>query len=199
MQLCGSLSILWHCLSWEWNENGPFQSCGDCWVFQICCHISGTSTTSFFRIWNSLTGIPSPPLALFTVMLPRTHLTLHSRMSGSRWVITPLWLSKSWRSFLYSSVYPWHFYLISSASVRTIPFLSFFCAHLCMKCSFGISSFLEEIFSPSHSIVFLYFFALITEEGFLISAYSSLELCIQMDTSFLFSFALSFSSFLRYL
>ena len=37
-----------------------------------------------------------------------------------------------------------------------------------MKCSLGISSFLEEISSLSHSIVFLYFFALITEEGFLV-------------------------------
>ena len=36
-----------------------------------------------------------------------------------------------------------------------------------MKCSLGISNFLEEISSLSHSIVFLYFFALITEEGFL--------------------------------
>ena len=35
-------------------------------------------------------------------------------MSGSRWVITPLWLSGSWRSFLYSSsVYSCHFFLIS--------------------------------------------------------------------------------------
>ena len=38
-------------------------------------------------------GIPSPPLALFIVMLPKVHLTSHSRMSGSRWVITPSWLS----------------------------------------------------------------------------------------------------------
>ena len=38
-----------------------------------------------------------------------------------------------------------------------------------MKCSLGISNFLDEISSLSHSIVFLYFFALITEEGFLIS------------------------------
>ena len=30
-----------------------------------------------------------------------------------------------------------------------------------MKCSVGISNFLEEIFGLSHSIVFLYFFALI--------------------------------------
>ena len=29
-------------------------------------------------------GIPLPQLALFMVMLPKTHLTLHSRMSGSR-------------------------------------------------------------------------------------------------------------------
>ena len=38
-----------------------------------------------------------------------------------------------------------------------------------MKCSLGISDFLEEISSLSHSVVFLYFFALIAEEGFLIS------------------------------
>ena len=36
-----------------------------------------------------------------------------------------------------------------------------------MKYSFGISNFLEETSSLSHSIVFLYFFALITEKGFL--------------------------------
>ena len=60
-----------------------------------------------------------------------------------------------------------------------------------MKSSLGISNFLEEISSLSHSIVFLYFFALITEEGFLISPCYSLELCIQMGISFLFSFALA--------
>ena len=61
-----------------------------------------------------------------------------------------------------------------------------------MKCSLGISNFLEEISSLSHSIVFIYFFALITEEGFLISPCYSWELCIQMGISFLFSFAFSF-------
>ena len=63
-----------------------------------------------------------------------------------------------------------------------------------MKCSLGISNFLEEISSLSHSIVFLCFFALITEEGFLISPWYSLELCVQMGISFLFSFAFHFSS-----
>ena len=68
-----------------------------------------------------------------------------------------------------------------------------------MKCSLGISNFLEEISSLSYCIIFLYFFALITEEGFLLSPCYSLELCIQMAISFLFSFAFSFSSFLSYL
>ena len=102
------------------------QSCGHCWVFQIYWRIEySTFTASSFRIWNSSTGTPSPPLALFIVMLPKAHLTLHSRMSGSRWVIRPLWLSGSWRSFLYSYVYCCHPFLISSASVRSMPFLSF--------------------------------------------------------------------------
>ena len=57
----------------------------------------------------------------------------------------------------------------------------------------GISNFLE-ISSLSHSIVFLYFFALITKEGFLISPCCSLELCIQMAISFLFCFAFHFFS-----
>ena len=65
-----------------------------------------------------------------------------------------------------------------------------------MKCSLGISDFLEEISSISHPIVLLHFFASITEEGFLISLCYSLELCIQMSISFLYSFAFSFSSFL---
>ena len=66
-----------------------FQSCGHCWVFQICWHIEySTFIASSFRIWNRSSGIPSPPLSLFVVMLPKAHLTSHSRMSGSRWVIT---------------------------------------------------------------------------------------------------------------
>ena len=59
-------------------------------------------------------------------MLPNTHLTSHSRMSSSRSVITPSWLFRSLRSFLYSySVYLFHPFLISSVSVRSIHFLSF--------------------------------------------------------------------------
>ena len=68
-----------------------------------------------------------------------------------------------------------------------------------MKCSLGISNFLEEVSSLSHSVLFLYFFALITEEGFLISSCYSMELCIQMLISLHFSFAFRLSSFHSYL
>ena len=78
----------------------------------------------------------TPPLALFTLLLPNAHLTTHSKISGSRWVITPLWLSEWWISYLYSSsVYSCHVFLISSVSVRSILFLYFYGARLCMKYS----------------------------------------------------------------
>ena len=58
-----------------------------------------------------------------------------------------------------------------------------------MKYSLDISNVLEEISRFSYLIVFLYLFALITEAGFHVSPYYSLELSIQMGISFLFSFA----------
>ena len=40
--------------------------------FPNCWHIEySIFTASYFRIWNSSTGIPSPPLALLVVMLPK--------------------------------------------------------------------------------------------------------------------------------
>ena len=79
-------------------------------------------------------------------------------------------LSGSWRFYLYSSsVYYCHVVLISSASVRSISFLSFIVPIFAWNVPFGISNFLEEISSLSHSIVFLYFMALFTEDGFLTS------------------------------
>ena len=78
-------------------------------------------------------------------MLPKAHLTSHSRMSGSRWVIRPSWLSVSWRSF-----FVWFF------CVFLPPLLNIFCfcyvhtisvlyrAHLCMKCSLVSLIFLKR-------------------------------------------------------
>ena len=99
----------------DWNENwldsilGPLLSFPNLlayWVLHLHRIILNNLyriLNSLDRILNSLDRIPSPPLTLFTVMLPKVHLTLHSRMPGSRWVITPSWLSGSLRSFLYSS------------------------------------------------------------------------------------------------
>ena len=59
-------------------------------------------------------------------MLSKANLTLHSKISGSRWLIIPSWLFWWWRSFLYSSVYPCHHFFISSASVRLVQLLYYF-------------------------------------------------------------------------
>ena len=198
--MCGSLNILWHhissALEWKLTFSSPVAT-AEFSKFAGIIECS-TFTASSFRIWNSSTGIPSLPLVLFIVMLPKAHLTLHSRMSGSRWVITPSWFSESWRSFSYtSSVYSCHLFLISSTSVipfcyailHTISVLYF--AHLCIKCSLGISViFLKRS---------LDFPILLFSEGFLFSPCYSLEFCIQMGVSFLFSFAFCFSSFHSYL
>ena len=139
---------------WVWTFFGiPFfgigmktdllKPCDHCWVFQICWHIEcSTFTASSFSIWNSSTGILSPPLTLFVVMLPKTHMTSHSRTSG---LITPSWLSGSLRSFLYSSVYSCQLFLISSSSVMSNTISVLYCAHFWMKCSLGISSFLKKL------------------------------------------------------
>ena len=116
-------------------------------------------------------------------MLPKTHLTSHSRMSGSSPLITPSWLSGSWRSLLYSySVYSCHLFLISSSSVRSVPFLSF----------------IVPIFAWSVPLVFpILLFSFISLHWPLRKAYLScyyLEFCIQMGISFLFS--LPFTSLL---
>ena len=59
-----------------------FKFYGHYWVFQICWHIEcSTLTASSFRIWNSSTGIPLPPLALFIVMLPKALLGSHPHIS----------------------------------------------------------------------------------------------------------------------
>ena len=104
MQLDSNLNILWHCLFMGLESKEFFYSCGHRWVFQICWYTEhSTFTASSFRIWKSSAGIPSLPLVFFIVMLPKAQLTFQSKMSCSRWVITPSWLSGSFRYFVYSS------------------------------------------------------------------------------------------------
>ena len=127
-----------------------FQSCGHCWVFQICWHVEcSTLIASSFRIWNSSAEIPSPSLDLLTAVLPKAYLTSHSRMSGSGWVTTPWWLSESLSFFVqfFHVFFPslldlFCFYYIFTVSIV-------YWAHLWMKFSFDIFNFLEEISSLS--------------------------------------------------
>ena len=79
-------------------------------------------------------------------MLPKAHLTSHSRMSGPRWVITQSRLSCLWRSVFvqfFCVLLPPLLNIFCFCQVHTISV--FYRAHLCMKCSLGISNFLEEI------------------------------------------------------
>ena len=183
--------------SWETGmKTDLLQSCGPCWVFQICW-LTGwiTLKASSFRILSSSTGISSSPLTLLAAVLLKAHLTSHSRMSSSRWVITPLWLSGSIRSFLYSSyVYSCHLFLISSASIRSLPLLSFTMSITAWNVLLISQIFLKRSVVVPHSIVFLYFFALFIEKGLLVSLCYSLELCIQVSIPFPLSLAFCFSS-----
>ena len=118
-------------------------------------------------------------------MLPKAQLTSHSGMSGS----TPSWLSGSLTSFLYSSsVYSCHLFLVSSASVRSLPFLSFI-VPLVAPILLSNLYFLQFYYFPLILAVFTY-------EDFLIFPCYSPELCTPLCISFFFSFAFHFSYFL---
>ena len=65
---------------WDWNENWPFPVLWPLLSFPnlLTCWVQHFHSI-IFRIWKSSTGILSPPLALFIVMLPKAHLTSHSK------------------------------------------------------------------------------------------------------------------------
>ena len=99
-----SCAVVWTFFSiaflWDWTESWPFPVLWPLLSFpSLLAYWLQHLTASFFKTWNNSAGIPSPPLALSIVMFPKANLTWDSRMFGSRAVITPSWLSGSWRSF----------------------------------------------------------------------------------------------------
>ena len=63
-------------LLWDWNENWPFPVLWSLLSFpNLLAYWVQHFNSIIFRIWNSLTGIPSSPLALLLVMLPKGQLT----------------------------------------------------------------------------------------------------------------------------
>ena len=123
---------------WDWNE------------MDFSSSVATVEFSKFAGIWSAalsehhLSGFEIAQQEFHHLHWPSSKWFLlrpswlnHSRMSGSRRVITASWLSGSW-IFLYgSSGYSCHLFLISSASVKPIPFLS--CSLLCPS--------LHEIFS----------------------------------------------------
>ena len=168
---CEMSAIVWqleHCLALPFFvielKNHLFQSCGHCSVFQICWHVEcSTFTASSFRTWNGSAGILSPPVALFILILPKTHLILDSRMSGSRWVITPSWLFGSWRYFfvyffcLFLPPFLNNFYFF-----MFIPFLSFIVPIFAWNIPSVSLIFLKRslVFLILISFLFFFFFSL---------------------------------------
>ena len=111
-------------------------------------------------------------------MILKAHLTSHSRMSGCRWVITPSWLSESWRSFLYSSsVYFCNIFLMSSGSIAFL-------------------SFIEPIFVWNVPLVSLIF--LKRSLVFLILLFSSISLHWLLQKAFLSFLAILWNSALKW-
>ena len=108
----------------DWLENWPFPVLWPLLSFpNLLAYWVQHFHSIIFQDLIYSAGIPSPPLALFIVMLPKARLTSQYWRSGSRWVITSSWLSGPWRSFLCSCyVYSCHLILISSTSVMSIPF-----------------------------------------------------------------------------
>ena len=129
-KMCDSVDILWQChslgLDWKLKFSSPV-STGEFFKFP------GILSVALLQSHLLVCEIaPSAPLVFSIVLIHKDGLTSHSKMSGSRGVITPSWLSGSWSSFFTvllcihsSSVYSCHLFLISSASVRSITFLSF--------------------------------------------------------------------------
>ena len=122
-------------LLWDWNENRPFPGLCPLMSFpNLPTYWMQHFTASSFRILNSSAGIPSTPLALLVAMLSKAILTSHSRMSGSRWVTTLLWLSGSLRIFFvqFCVFLPplLNIFCFCYALTVFVPY----CAHPCMKC-----------------------------------------------------------------
>ena len=125
------------------TDHFPF--CGHCSDFQNAGILTeGLLTASTFRIWNSSTGIPSPPLALFILMLPKVNWTSHSRMSSYRCdhTIVVIWVIENFLiQFLHVFLSPL-LNIFCFCWVHNFFFL--YCAHLAWNVPFMSLTFLKR-------------------------------------------------------
>ena len=92
---------------WDWNENWPFPVLWPLLSFpSLLVYWMKHFHSIIFQHLKYLNCNSNTSTSLFVVMLPKPHLTSHCRISGSKWVISSLWLSGPLRYFFYStSVY----------------------------------------------------------------------------------------------
>ena len=97
-----------------------FQSCGHCWVFQICWHIEcSTLIASSFRILNSSAGIPSFPVDFWGPLdftLQNVWLCMSDHTFNVIWVI---------KIFCIVHLCILAIFFLISSSIRALLFLSF--------------------------------------------------------------------------
>ena len=133
--------------------------------------ITDSMNMSFSELWELMMDREAWRAAIHGVLKSRTRLRDWTELN---------WTLGEWShhcGYLVIKIY--FFFFFNSSSVYSLPPLNIFsfcklhtvsvlyCAHLCMKYSFGISSFLEEISSLLLSIVFFYFFVFFTLKSFL--------------------------------
>ena len=205
--------VIWKFLDtaflWDGMKTDLFQSCGHCWVFETCWHVEvSTLTASSFRIWSSLAGIPSPPLTLFIVILPKTHLTPKCLALGE-WSHHSIYLG-------YWDLFCIVLCILATSSLSLLLLLGpyCFCPFLCpyldevfpwyLQFSSFFFFFLSSVFIRRSLVFPILLFPSISLHWLLsmpfkkISPCYFLELCIQM-VCLIFCFTFHFSSFLSYL
>ena len=107
-----------------------FQSCGDCWVFQICLHTEcNTLMASSFLVLNCSTEIPSHPLALLTAVLLKAHQTV-TLQNAWLWVADHAVVA-IWFIWIFCTVLPC-ILSISSWSLQHLLSLYHLCPLLCL-------------------------------------------------------------------
>ena len=156
-QLCCSLNILWHCLSlgleWKLTFSSPVATA----EFSKLAGILSVALSQHHLLGFEIAEITSPPLAFIVEILSKAHLTSHSRMSGSRWVTTPLWFSVSLRPFYIVNdvlcTYHLHFHQ-QRMRVLFLHFLtSIWCQRIFLNSSYWTSLQISTLRTPAFSFL----------------------------------------------
>ena len=102
-----------------------FQSLANAEFSKFAGILSAALLQHHLRIWNSSAGIPSPPLVLLWCFLRPSWLLITGCLALDEWSHHHAYLCHEGLFLYSSSVYSYQLFFISSASVKSILFLSF--------------------------------------------------------------------------